>query len=93
MITKEQFLLRQPSMPEETTTDNFYFNLCNRLAEVAGEKKLFPSYPEKVVERAALILIGYYQDVISDAGVWRSFINECRRLYGYTGPFFLKIGR
>lgn len=88
MISKEQFLLRQPSGPEVTETDQFYFNLCNRLAEVAKEKHLFPSYPEKVMERAALCLSGYYQDVICDAGIWRSFINECRRLYGYTLPFY-----
>ena len=92
MISKEQFLLRQPAMPDETETDKFYFELCNRLADIAKEKKLFPSYPEKVVERAALILIGYYQDVIADAGVWRSFITECRRLYGHTVPFFSKEG-
>ncbi|MCH5235829.1 MAG: DUF3843 family protein [Muribaculaceae bacterium] len=92
MISKEQFLLRQPAMPEATSTDKFYFDLCNRLAGIAREKNLFPSYPEKVMERAALVLIGYYQDVISDAGIWRSFINECRRLYGYTVPFYAKEG-
>lgn len=75
-------------MPEATETDGFYFNLGNRLVEVAKDKGLFPSYPEKVMERAALALIGYYQDVISDAGIWRAFISECRRLYGYTVPFY-----
>lgn len=88
MINKDQFLLRQPAFPEETSTDKFYLDLCNRLVDVAHEKGLFPSYPEKVMERAALSLIGYYQDVVCDAGVWRSFINECRRLYGFTVPFF-----
>ena len=92
MISKEQFLLRQPSMPEETETDKFYFGICNRLAEVAKERGLFPSYPEKVVERAALAMTGYYQDVVSDAGIWRSFIDECRRLYGFTVPFYSKDG-
>lgn len=75
-------------MPEETETDNFYWKLSNRLADEARELKLFPSYPEKVMERAALALIGYYQDVICDAGIWRSFINECRRLYGFSVPFY-----
>lgn len=92
MISMEQFLLRQPAMPEETETDKYYFSLCNRLADIAREKKLFVSYPEKVVERAALALVGYYQDVICDSGIWRSFITECRRLYGYTVPFYSKEG-
>lgn len=90
MISREQFLLRQPASPEVTETDKFYFDLSNRLVELANERKLFPSYPEKVMERAALALIGYYQDVICDGGVWRSFISECRRLYGYTVPFYSK---
>ena len=88
MISKEQFLLRQPAMPDVTETDPYYYNLCNELVAKAKEKNIFPSYPEKVVERGALALIGYYQDVISDAGIWRSFISECRRLYGYTLPFY-----
>lgn len=88
MISKEQFLLRQPAFPEETSTDYYYYNLANRLVEEASEKGLFPSYPEKVVERCALAVIGYFQDVICDAGIWRSFITECRRLYGHTLPFY-----
>lgn len=92
MISREQFLLRQPEGPVETSTDKYYFDLCNNLIEIAKKKRLFPSYPEKVVERATLALIGYYQDVICDAGVWRSFITECRRLYGFTVPFYSKAG-
>lgn len=88
MISFDQFLLRQPSAPEVTSTDKYYFDLCNSLVEIAKAKNLFPSYPEKVVERAALTLIGYYQDVISDAGIWRSFIEGNRKLYGYTLPFY-----
>ena len=88
MISREQFLLRQPCAPEETPTDRWYLDLCNRLIEIASKENLFPSYPEKVMERAALCLIGYYQDVISDAGIWRSFINECRRLWGRPVPFY-----
>lgn len=89
MISMQQFLLRQPAAPEITETDPFYLDICNNLVKIAKEKSLFPSYPDKVVERAALCLIGYYQDVICDAGIWRAFINENRRLYGYTVPFYM----
>lgn len=88
MISKEQFILRQPAAPDVTSTDEYYYNLANRLVKIALEKRLFSSYPDKVVERAAMGLIGYYQDVICDAGVWRSFVNECRRMYGYNVPFY-----
>lgn len=88
MISKEQFLLRQPGAPDVTETDPFYYEVCIKLAKVAKDRNLFPSYPEKVIERAALVLVGYYQDVICDAGIWRSFINENRRLFGFTVPFY-----
>lgn len=84
----QQFILRQPAAPEETSTDKYYLDLANRLVEVAKERKLFPSYPEKVIERGAMALIGYYQDVICDAGIWHAFIDENRRLYGRTLPFY-----
>ena len=88
MITMQQFILRQPAAPEETSTDRYYLDLANRLVEIASEKKLFTSYPEKVVERAAMALVGYYQDVICDAVIWRSFITEHKRLYGKILPFY-----
>lgn len=88
MITMQQFLLRQPGAPEITETDQYYLDLANRLVDIAKDKHLFPDYPEKVIERTAIAMIGYYQDVICDAGVWRSFVTECRRLYGRTMPFY-----
>lgn len=90
MITREQFIANQPCAPEETSTDAYYLRLANRLVEIAEKEHLFPSYPKKVVERAAAALVGYYQDVICDAGVWRSFILQNRKLYGVTVPFYDK---
>lgn len=88
MISKQQFLLRQPASPEETSTDGYYLCLANRLATMAAERGCFASYPEKVVERAAMAVVGYYQDVICDAGIWHSFVDECRRMYGHSVPFY-----
>lgn len=88
MISEEQFLLRQPAAPEKTETDPFYLSIARQLAKEAENKGLFKSYPRNVVERAAVILTGYYQDVISDAGIWHAFTDECRRLYGHPVPFF-----
>ena len=47
MISAQQFLMCQPSAPEETPTDKYYLDLANRLVAVAVEKTLFPSYPRK----------------------------------------------
>lgn len=87
-ITREQFLLRQPSFPQTEPTDEYYFQLTNRLITEIIESGILAAYPDPVIGRAALCVIGYFQDIMVDAGVWRSFINECRRLYGCTLPFY-----
>ena len=58
MISKQQFLMWQPAAPQEKSTDTYYLSLANRLAAIAKDKGLFPHYPEKAVERAALALVG-----------------------------------
>lgn len=85
MITKEQFLVRQPQMPTVTPTDEFYLGIARKLTDEAKKKRV--PFAEALLDRVSLCLTGYYQDVISDAGLWRGFINECRRLYGFTVPF------
>lgn len=87
-ISVEQFMLRQPSYPEVKTTDKYYYDIACKLVGEYERHHLFRGWPESVVCRAALCLIGYYQDVIADAGVWHAFIDEHQRLYGKRLPFY-----
>ena len=87
-ITMQQFLVRQPSFPEEQPTDIYYLKLSNRLLDITVGSHLLDGMPDVLVQRAVLTVIGYYQDVIADGGVWRAFITESRRLYGRTLPFY-----
>ncbi|MDE6523261.1 MAG: DUF3843 family protein [Muribaculaceae bacterium] len=88
MLKFESFLLGQPCCPEETSTDRYYFNLTNRLIELAEQDNNVSKFHSALIERAALCVIGYFQDMIADAGLWHGFIDECRRLYGTPVPFF-----
>ena len=88
MLKFESFLLGQPCCPEETSTDRYYFDLTNRLIEIAEKVTLASSFHTSLIERAALCVIGYFQDMIADAGLWHGFTDECRRLYGTPVPFF-----
>ncbi len=87
-INLEQFMLRQPSYPEVTSTDRFYLDIACKLVDEYEKHKLFGGYPESVVIRAALCLTGYYQDVIADAGIWHAFIDEHQAMYGKKLPFY-----
>ncbi|MDE6380111.1 MAG: DUF3843 family protein [Muribaculaceae bacterium] len=88
MLKFETFLLGQPCCPEETSTDRYYYDLTLRLIKAAESVPVIASLHEAILERAALCLIGYYQDMIADAGLWHGFTDECRRLYGTPVPFF-----
>lgn len=89
MLKFESFLLGQPRCPEEAPTDRYYYDLTLRLIKAASaETKITGSIHEALIERAALCVIGYYQDMIADAGLWHGFTDECRRLYGVPVPFF-----
>lgn len=88
MLKFETFLLGQPCCPEETSTDRYYFELTTRLIKAAQDDSRTVTLHEALVERAALCLIGYYQDMIADAGLWHGFTDECRKLYATPVPFF-----
>lgn len=88
MLTFDSFLLGQPCCPEVTSTDRFYYDLAVRLIKAVEGDSRFASLHEAILERAALCLVGYFQDMIADAGLWHGFTDECRRLYGVPVPFF-----
>lgn len=87
-ISKEQFLLRQPAYPQLTLTDPYYYDVANRLARLIRDKRLLEGWPEKVCDKLAVGLTGYLQDILTDAGIWRSFIERNRTLYGRWVPFY-----
>lgn len=87
-ISEQQFLIRQPAYPRKSPTDPFYYRLANRLADIIAEGNLLPDWPESVCIRVALSLTGYLQDILTDSGIWRSFINRHNELYGRWLPFY-----
>lgn len=87
-ISEQQFLIRQPAFPKKSPTDPFYFRLSNRLADIISEQKLLADWPESANIRVALGLTSYLQDILTDSGVWRSFINHHNELYGKWLPFY-----
>ncbi|MDE6843254.1 MAG: hypothetical protein K2J24_06985, partial [Muribaculaceae bacterium] len=60
-ITMQQFLVRQPSFPEEQPTDIYYLKLSNRLLDITVGSHLLDGMPDVLVQRAVLTVIGYYQ--------------------------------
>lgn len=89
IITMREFLYSQPGGPEKHITDNFYLKIANDLLKAMDKSGVCRWLHPDIVKHLALCLIGYYQDVIADAGIWHAFIDQHRKLYeGRTLPFF-----
>lgn len=86
-ISFNEFLFKQPSFPERTATDMFYLAVANKLLDTCVGDSFCTTLPETVLKRLSIGLAGYLQDIVADAGIWRSFVDANRKLYGYTVPF------
>lgn len=86
-INIKQFLFYQPNGDKEQPTDKKYLAVANRLYHLWCEKALLQEVPDDLKKVVCLGLIGYYQDIISDAGLWRIFIDQCKNRYGNYVPF------
>lgn len=87
-ISKEEYYNIKPSYPDKEQSDEFYFGLANKILRDAKDTAIAAIVGEKALKRIVLTCVGYYQDIIVDGGLWRSFCTLHRELYGRLLPFF-----
>ena len=88
VISIKDFMLKQPNYPEVAESDKYYIILANRLAKLLTNSRLLINEPEQVRKDVILAAVGYFQDVVADAGVWRSFCTVCKEYYGSPLPLY-----
>lgn len=86
-ITFQEFHVKQPDYPTVHPTDHYYFAVAKRLLGILANSREGARVNPAVLKRTAIALCGYFQDVVSDTGYWRSFVDACRRMYGFSTPF------
>ena len=72
-ITVKDYMQRQPGNSKVEPTDQFYLWIALRLAKLWDESPWLRGLDDDVRRDVVLAVTGYYQDVVADAGVWRSF--------------------
>lgn len=87
-ITAKDFMLKQPNYPQVTESDKYYMVLAGRLAKIWDNARILMNVGEDIRRDVVLAVTGYFQDVIADAGIWRSFSTVCNKLYDRPVPFF-----
>lgn len=72
-ISVKDYMERQPGSPKVHETDQFYLWVALRLAKLWDESPWLRELDDDVRRDVVLAVTGYYQDVVADGGLWRSF--------------------
>ena len=93
-MAKKNFLypadwVKQEPYPTVNSTDIYYTGIANRVYDTLKETKLDTLFPTiEQVRRLCISIAGYFEDVISQNGIWQAFTSACLKEYGYRLPFF-----
>ncbi len=71
-----------------SSTDFYYMNLANRMLKAISRCGYANDMTQEARLRVALCVTLYFEDIICDAGIWRSFVTKNQQLYGRRLPFF-----
>jgi hypothetical protein len=72
--------------------DNFYLNLCNEVYELLkGEEDFFDDkeMEREQIKQLACVIVSYYEDFISEIGIWSAFTEHNKTTIGEYLPFYL----
>lgn len=71
------------------SVDIYYTGIANRIYDILKETKLCNVFDTPHSLRTVVMSItGWFEDVISQNGIWQAFTSECERTYGSKLPFF-----
>lgn len=87
-IKVKDFMERQPNHPRVAETDQFYLWIALRLAKLWDESPWLRQMDDNVRRDVVLAVTGYYQDVVADGGVWRSFTRLHNERHGSPMPHY-----
>ncbi len=90
-ISIKDYMERQPSNPKVEVTDQFYLWIALRLAKVWDESPWLRDLDDAVRRDVVLAVTGYYQDIVADAGLWRSFISLHNKRCGQYLPHVVNL--
>lgn len=86
-ITIKEWLELHP-YNKPAATDNYYLNISNDILDIWEKSNKSFTIPENLTKRICLYITAYFEDVISDFGLWRAFINKNQLFYDKWLPFY-----
>ena len=86
-ITMNDWLKYHP-YTKISQVDYYYLKLCNKLLKANINEPLVREIKWSEYKDLTCILVCWFEDVISETNIWRSFTAEHKRLYGNFLPFY-----
>ena len=87
-ISVKDFMERQPNHPKVAETDQYYLWIALRLAKLWDESPWLRALDDSIRRDVVLAVTGYFQDVVADAGLWRSFTRLHDERHGTPLPYY-----
>lgn len=89
-VYPDRWMKRQP-YSKMNETDAYYVDIANRVLEILdndAEEFDHNGIDKECREEMAMALARWFEDVVAEGGIWKTFIHECKRRYGSYLPFY-----
>ncbi len=87
-ISVKEFMQMQPGYPAVGDTDKYYYVIAVHVARAWDKSGVLTDIDERARVRVVLMVMGYYQDIVADAGLWRTFTMLHGQRYGSPLPHY-----
>ena len=87
-IEVKEYMQLQPSYPKVKDTDKYYLLVALHMCKAWDESGILTTLNEGLRKRVVLAITGYYQDIVADAGLWRTFTKLHNEQYGSPLPHY-----
>lgn len=73
---------------QSNPVDSYYTSIANRIYNIMEQTELINSFEGDEAKQVAIRIAAYFEDVISELGIWRAFLHKNKELYGKYLPFY-----
>lgn len=77
----------------QTLTDSYYLKLCNKVQQGLISSRVFIVFQmylsKEEIGDLACFLTSWFEDLISGTNLWNNFVNQNKRLYSKSLPFYV----
>lgn len=88
LITNKTFASVRPKL-ETYATDSYYVRLANSILKILMSKYNGNRILNvETLTHMALKVTWYFEDIVADMGIWRSFSELCQKMYGFPVPMY-----